>query len=109
VPRLRPRLAGDELNHDKRKVDRRGFLRGAAATAASMAAQVAVAQTVNVDAKPLSGTGSLSKSPATNALAPTSWWMLLSRSHRILRRNPGSSFRGLHESIINYGGNRNQS
>ncbi len=41
----------------KQKVDRRGFLRGAAAGAASMAAQVAVAQTPNVAAKPVAETG----------------------------------------------------
>jgi thiamine pyrophosphate-dependent acetolactate synthase large subunit-like protein len=92
----------------KRKVDRRGFLRGAAATAASMAAQVAVAQTVNVDAKPLSGTGVAVE--VTGNERPGSDFMVdvvKSLGIEYCAANPGSSFRGLHESIINYGGNKN--
>ena len=32
--------------------------------------------------------------------------VIKSARHRVLAANPGSSFEGLHESIINYGGNR---
>jgi acetolactate synthase-1/2/3 large subunit len=92
----------------KRKVDRRGFLRGAAATAASVAARVAVAQSVNVDAKPLSGTGVTVE--VTGNERPGSDFMvdvIKSLGIEYCAANPGSSFRGLHESIINYGGNKN--
>ena len=73
-----------------------------------MAAQVAVAQTVNVDAKPLSGTGVAVE--VTGNERPGSDFMvdvIKSLGIEYCAANPGSSFRGLHESIINYGGNRN--
>ena len=39
--------------------------------------------------------------------AATSWWTCSSRSNfEYIASNPGSSFRGIHESIINYGGNK---
>jgi acetolactate synthase-1/2/3 large subunit len=79
-----------------------------AVTAASMAAQVAVAQTVNVDAKPLSGTGVTVE--VTGNERPGSDFMvdvIKSLGIEYCAANPGSSFRGLHESIINYGGNKN--
>jgi acetolactate synthase-1/2/3 large subunit len=73
-----------------------------------MAAQVAVAQTVNVDAKPLSGTGVTVE--VTGNERPGSDFMvdvIKSLDIEYCAANPGSSFRGLHESIINYGGNKN--
>jgi acetolactate synthase-1/2/3 large subunit len=91
----------------KQKVDRRGFLRGAAATAAGVAAQAAVAQTPNVAAKPVEKGMTVE---VTGNERPGSDFMvdvLKTLNLEYCAANPGSSFRGLHESIINYGGNRN--
>jgi acetolactate synthase-1/2/3 large subunit len=92
----------------KSNVDRRGFLRGAAATAASVAAQVAVAQTPNIAARPVAEKGVTVE--VTGNERPGSDFMvdvLKSLDIEYCAANPGSSFRGLHESMINYGGNRN--
>lgn len=77
----------------KNKVGRRGFLRGAGAAAGlAMAPQVAVAQPAEAA-----------------AVKPGSDFMLdVIRSLGIeyCAANPGSSFRGIHESILNYAGNK---
>ncbi len=96
----------------KSKTDRRGFLRGAAG-AAALAAQAPLAKPQQVLAKPQEGARS---SPAeTGAPAevtgnekPGSDFMIdviKTLGIEYCAANPGSSFRGLHESMINYGGN----
>jgi len=103
------------------RVDRRKFLRGAAAAALTAPALPAAAQ------PPPSGSGAapLSPSQAAQALAaetaplvadgdsltvdnPGSDFMvdvLKTLGFEYVVANPASSFRGLHESFINYGGN----
>ena len=104
------------------RVDRRKFLRGAAAAALTGPALPAAAQP---PASGPSATAPLSPSQAAQALAaetaplaadadsltvenPGSDFMvdvLKTLGFEYVVANPGSSFRGLHESFINYGGN----
>lgn len=105
----------------KSSVDRRGFLRGAAAGAAALVAKPTVASAQ--DGQGRRGAAAL---PSGTQLAaetspppprvdvyttdrPGSDFMLdviKSLGFEYIAANPGSSFRGLHESIINYGGNK---
>ena len=86
----------------KKNVDRRKFLRGAAGLVAS--SPVAFAQ--RAAQKPESTGGTPDVTSNVRCGAPTSWSMSSSRSaSNIVRPIPASSFRGLHESVINYGGN----
>jgi acetolactate synthase-1/2/3 large subunit len=99
--------------------NRRGFLKGAAAgTAALLAGPVAKAQDSQVrKPTPLpSATQVAAETSAPAARAdvyttdrPGSDFMvdvIKSLGFEYIAANPGSSFRGLHESIINYGGNQ---
>ena len=100
----------------KSEVGRRGFLKGAAAGAAAVIApQLAVAQ----QAEPARGAAApLSKAAETGTPAAlevltvdragSDYMVDVMKSLGIeyVCSNPGSSFRALHESIINYGGNR---
>jgi len=95
---------------EKNNVDRRGFLRGAGAAAAgfAMAPQASVAQSANA--------GEAARNPAEKSsvkvsgpVKPGSDFMvevLRSLGFEYCAANPGSSFRGIHESILNYGGNK---
>src|SRR5438034_7154044 len=103
----------------KSPLNRRGFLKGAAAGAAAL-----VAKTPEVKAQQTQARGSAAL-PSARALAaetdpvstevltadhPGSDFMLdvmKSLGFEYIAANPGSSFRALHESIINYGGNKN--
>jgi len=100
-------------------VDRRGFLKGAAAGAAALATKTpAQAQEVHArPAAPLPSGRALAAETAPVSAAvevltadrPGSDFMLDVLKHlgfEYICANPGSSFRALHESIINYGGNR---
>ena len=101
-------------------VDRRNFLKGAVVGAATLA--------TNADAgsvQPVASRASLAVPPICSAaeIEPPSDVEVLAPSERpgadfmvdvlkslgfdYLCANPGTSFRGLHESIINYGGNQN--
>jgi acetolactate synthase-1/2/3 large subunit len=100
-------------------IGRRGFLKGASAAAAALAVQPS---TVDAEQAPTRGTASL-PSPAQIAAdtsppspgigvytidRPGSDFMvdvIKSLGFEYVAANPGSSFRALHESIINYGGN----
>ncbi len=105
----------------KTSVDRRGFLKGAALGTAALVATPSLAE-------PQSGqTRSVTPLPSANGVAaetspppprvdvyttdrPGSDFMvdvIKSLGFEYVAANPGSSFRGLHESIINYGGNKN--
>ena len=101
----------------KLDVDRRNFLKGAAAGAAALAAGPAAVAAQPSEAKRIPPPA---MSPAAEAEAPVitdvmtadrtgSDFMvdvLKSIGFEYVCANPGSSFRGLHESIINYGGNK---
>ena len=105
----------------KGSVDRRDFLRGAAAGAAALVANPSVSiaqpQTPTPPATPLpSGTlAAAETNPPPSRIAtyttdrPGSDFMIdviKSLGFEYVAANPGSTFRGLHESIINYGGNQ---
>jgi acetolactate synthase I/II/III large subunit len=107
------------------KTGRRGFLKGAAAGAAALVAKppLAEAQQAQAPAQPAARGGTPQPSPAQAAREttppphaevyttdrPGSDFMadvIKSLGFEYVAANPGSSFRGLHESLINYGGNR---
>src|SRR5438445_232261 len=89
-------------NHKKHSVGRRGFLQRAAVGAASLVssenASEAQEQTSSTAAETLT-TGR----PGADFMTD----VIRSLGFDYVCANPGSSFRGLHESIVNYGGNRN--
>jgi acetolactate synthase-1/2/3 large subunit len=97
-------------NSDKSPFDRRGFLKGAAAGAASLVTRTPDA--AHVRAAENSGNAAESSAAATEARTidrPGSDFMLdvfKSIGFDYLFANPGGSFGGLHESVINYGGNK---
>ena len=103
----------------KDSMDRRKFLKGAAAGAAALAAIPAVssAQQSNssrvATAQPMPKEPETSTPPDLEVLTETrsgSDFMvdvIKSLGIEYVAANPGSSFRGLHESVINYGGNQN--
>jgi acetolactate synthase I/II/III large subunit len=102
----------------KNDINRRNFLKGAAAGAAALAA-VPAAVSAQPPAEPKRTTPP-AMSPAAEAEVPTikdvmtadrtgSDFMvdvIKSLGFEYVCANPGSSFRGIHESIINYGGNK---
>src|SRR6266850_2176663 len=105
----------------KEPLNRRGFLKGAAAGAAALVAKPAAAKAQQAEAP--RGSAAV---PSARALAaetepvssdvevlvadhPGSDFMLnviKSLGFEYIAANPGSSFRALHESIVNYGGNK---
>ena len=103
----------------KNEIDRRKFLKGAAAGAAALAAIPAVA---NAQQGEVSRTGTAQPMPIdletgtpavldvlTENRSGSDFMVDVIKSLGIeyVASNPGSSFRGLHESVINYGGNEN--
>src|SRR5437899_1627941 len=104
----------------KSPLNRRGFLKGAAAGAAAL-----VAKTPEVKAQRAQAARGSAALPSARALAaetdPVSTEVLTadhpgadfmldvmkSMGFEYIAANPGSSFRALHESIINHGGNKN--
>ncbi len=91
-------------------IDRRSFLKGAAATAAAaigtqIAATTAAAQTANPGAE-----SKESVPPGEKVIGrPGSDFMvdvIKATGIEYIASNPGSSFRSLQESIVNYGGNK---
>src|SRR5205809_285844 len=105
----------------KRPLNRRGFLKGAAAGAAAMVtktpeakaqAQAARSAVALPSAKVLAAeTGPVATDvEVLTADLPGSDFMvdvLKSLGFEYIAANPGSSFRALHESLVNYGGNKN--
>lgn len=102
------------MARSRRPVGRRRFLQGAAASAAALVAPAAQAQQAPTGAAaPAGGTA---PAPSVEARAdefhagrPGADFMvdvLKSLKFEYVAENPGSSFRGIHESLINYGGNR---
>src|SRR5580698_8340398 len=106
----------------KTSVGRRNFLKGAAAGAAVLAAPVAKAQQTEQPARPGTLPPTAAQRAAETATAPAEKpediqiveragadYMVdvfKSLGFEYLFATPGSSFRGIHESIINHGGNR---
>src|SRR5579859_2259360 len=103
----------------KDAIDRRKFLKGAAAGAAALAAIPAAANAQQAElpragaAKPMPKELEAGTPPEMDVLTENrsgSDFMvdvLKSLGIEYVASNPGSSFRGLHESVINYGGNQN--
>ena len=108
---------------DKKAVNRRGFLKGAAVGAAGLiaspraaAAQQGVERPRVAAALPSARELAADTGPISTEVAPLvadnpgSDFMvdvLKSLDFEYVAANPGSSFRALHESIVNYGGNKN--
>ncbi len=102
----------------KLTVDRRNFLKSAAAGAAALAAapgtvaaqqQAELLRTVPPPMSPEAETGTPSNAEVLTADRTGSDFMvdvIKSLGFEYVCANPGSSFRGIHESIINYGGNK---
>jgi benzoylformate decarboxylase/acetolactate synthase-1/2/3 large subunit len=89
-------------------LDRRTFLKGAAAAGATIAAATKVAQAAEAKpGQPAAGEANMRGNPFV--ARPGSDFMLdVIKTLNIdyVASNPASSFRSLHESIVNYGGNR---
>jgi thiamine pyrophosphate-dependent acetolactate synthase large subunit-like protein len=102
----------------KPAVDRRNFLRGAVGGAAALAVNTGTAQAQRAEPERRSATPILAKetdpTPLSGAEVLTegrsgSDYMvdvIKSLGFEYVCANPGSSFRALHESLINYGGNK---
>ncbi len=103
----------------KKPVNRRGFLKGAAAGAAAIAAAPQATQAQSPETAVAAGAPSAAVKARETAAPATVDIQTVERSGSdfmvdVLRAlgieymcaNPGSTFRGLHESIINYGGNK---
>jgi acetolactate synthase-1/2/3 large subunit len=92
-------------------VGRRGFLKGAAAGAAGMMAQPAAAREPSAGAaqSPAPASTNGAREPEYHTDRPGADFMvdvLKALDFEYVAANPGSSFRGLHESLINYGRNQ---
>jgi acetolactate synthase-1/2/3 large subunit len=99
---------------------RRGFLKGAAAGAAALAAGTTPTHAQEpANRRGVSVPSASALAEETGAIAPTAEVLtadrpgsdfmvdvLKSLGFEYICANPGSSFRGLHESIVNYGGNK---
>jgi len=108
------------MKPDQPSVDRRGFMkRAAAASAAALAAPTAeavaqpAAQRAAVPATPImSAAAETANPPEVEILTADRTGsdfmvdVLKSLGFDYICANPGSSFRGIHESVINYGGNK---
>ena len=93
----------------RKRVGRRGFLKGAAVGAAAVVVPPTAAQS------PQAPTGTPGTAPANERVdvyttdRPGADFMvdvIKSLGFEYVAANPGSSFRALHESLINYGGNK---
>ena len=101
----------------KASVGRRNFLKGTVGGAAALAAASHSAPAQNVEparsASAAIATEERDPSPSVEVLTadhPGSDFMLdvvKALGFEYVFANPGSSFRGLHESVVNYGGNKN--
>ncbi len=98
-------------------VDRRDFLKGAAVGAAALAAGPAAvaappAEVKRVAPPPMSGAAETEVPSVAEVLTVDRTGsdfmvdVIKSLGFEYVCANPGSSFRGIHESIINYGGNK---
>src|SRR4029453_81487 len=96
----------------KQAIDRRAFLKGAAATAAAViGTQMAAANTPAEGAE--SNSDGREKAPSRDKIIsrPGSDFMvdvIKATGIEYIASNPGSSFRSLQESIVNYGEKKNR-
>jgi thiamine pyrophosphate-dependent acetolactate synthase large subunit-like protein len=94
----------------KKNVDRRGFLRGAASGAAigaaGLIAKPPIALAQQAAQKPEATTSPVEVSANTRSGADFMVDVIKSLGIEYCAANPGTSFRGLHESVINYGHNK---
>ena len=104
----------------KGSVDRRLFLKGAAAGATALAVKPEFAKAQQSDARRAAAPSRSAKEVAAETTPPVKMEVqtterpgsdfmmdvLKSLDFEYVCSNPGSSFRALHESVINYGGNR---
>ncbi len=104
----------------KGSVDRRGFLKGAAAGATALVAKPEIAKAQQSDPRRAGAPSPTVKEVAAETATPVRVEVqtterpgadfmvdvLKTLDFDYVCSNPGSSFRGLHESVINYGGNR---
>ena len=105
------------MKSKKKAVDRRSFLKGAAVGAAAIAVSpaAAVAQPAGARMSPplMPAAAEVTPPPSVNPLTVDRTGsdfmvdVIKSMGFEYVFANPGSSFRGLHESVINYGGNKN--
>ena len=103
------------MSHDRNdtKLDRRSFLKGAAAAGAAVAAGTkiaAAAETSAESAKPAAKPAATKLPSETFITHPGSDFMadvLKAIGLQYVAINPAAGFRSLHESIINYSGNKN--
>src|SRR5438270_4426884 len=102
---------------EKAAVDRRNFLKTAAVGAAALAAppgtlaaqQAEMRRSIPPSMSPEAESGTPSNAEVLTADRTGSDFMvdvIKSLGFEYVCANPGSSFRGIHESIINYGGNK---
>ena len=87
-------------------LDRRTFLKTAAATVGASAAGTVIAQAPEKEAgkkkeKPLPGDITIER-PGSDFMID----VIKTLDLEYISTNPGSSFRSIHESLVNYGGNR---
>jgi acetolactate synthase-1/2/3 large subunit len=93
----------------KTSVNRRNFLSSAAGSAAALAVNTPPAEAQQSE-PPRTGAGTPAAVEALTTERPGADFMtdvIKSLGFEYVCSNPGSSFRGLHESVVNYGGNRN--
>jgi acetolactate synthase I/II/III large subunit len=102
----------------KSSLDRRAFLKGAAVGAAVLAANPTASRAQSIEARnvlpapmpPEAEIGTPARLDVLTESRSGSDFMvdvIKSLGIEYVCSNPGSSFRGLHESVINYGGNKN--
>ena len=96
---------------EKKSVDRRDFLKLAASGAAALVASAPAAEAQQPDPPAAAApAGAAKEAEVLTADRSGSDFMvdvMKSLGFEYICANPGSSFRGLQESVINYGGNRN--
>lgn len=94
---------------DEDGIDRRTFLKGAAAGAAAMGTTLAAGSATAQGSKPAPQPGAQSATSSERIIArPGADFMvdvIKTTGIEYIASNPGSSFRGLQESLVNYGGN----
>src|SRR6185295_17197886 len=103
---------------EKLSVDRRGFLKSAAVTGAAALVPAAVTPSAAPQITPPSAAASAPTPPRETDPTPNVEVLTTDRpggdfmvdviktlDFEFVAANPGSSFRGIHESIVNYGGN----
>ena len=93
----------------RRRLGRRGFLKGATAGAAALVSSPAAAQSTQSGASASQALPAAERADVYTTDRPGADFMvdvIKSLGFEYVAANPGSSFRALHESLINYGANK---